>query len=97
MSKKLAARDFIGFKTLDYGPFRSCAGDLVITRLTMHHGTVFGQPKARLKNSPVMHCQRRYSQIRNGQSPRVLNPIKHCCSCFKHYLKGTSIVKANCL
>ena len=45
-------------------PLRSCSRDLVITRLTMHHGTVLGDAgkKPVHQNSPVMHCQHRYSQ-----------------------------------
>ena len=44
-------------------PFPSCATDLVIARLTMHHGIVLGKANKKPvpKNSPVMHCQRRYS------------------------------------
>ena len=47
-----------------YSPFQSRARDLVIARLTMHHGAVLGDANKKPvpKNSPVMHCQRRYYQ-----------------------------------
>ena len=40
-----------------YSAFQSCARDLVIARLTVHHGTVLGDAdkKPVPKNSPVMH------------------------------------------
>ena len=50
-------------------PSRSCARDLVIARLTMHHGTVLGDANKKPvpQNSPVMHCQPRYSQASIAQ------------------------------
>ena len=51
-------------------PFRSCARDLVIASLTMYHGTVLAEAnkKSITKNSPMMHCQLRSSQISSGTS-----------------------------
>ena len=52
------------------GPFRSCARDVIIERLTMHHGTILGDANKKPipKNSPVMHCQRRYYQASSPTS-----------------------------
>ena len=49
---------------VSYYPLRNCARGLVRARLTMHRGTVLGDANKRPvpKNSPVMHCQRRYYQ-----------------------------------
>ena len=56
---------------LRYGPFRSCARDLVIARLTMQHGTVLGDANKKtvlLQDSSAMHCQRRYFQTPSATS-----------------------------
>ena len=59
-----------------YSPFRSCARDLVIARLTMHHGTVLGDAnkKPAPQNSHVMHCQRRYYQASCANPKWVMHP-----------------------
>ena len=50
-------------------PFRNCARDLVIARLTVHHGAVLGDAiKTRRQKQTVMHCQRRYSHASSTTS-----------------------------
>ena len=54
------------FQVYGHGPFRSCARDLVVARLTMHHGIVLGDASKKPvpPNSPVMSSQ---AQLGNGE------------------------------
>ena len=69
------------------GPFRRCARDLVIVRLTIHHGTVLRDANKKSVPGWKMHCTRRYSQTSSPTSEwRIDNKSKTLpCQYFEWY------------
>ena len=56
----------------------------------MHHGTVFGTQTKKLvpQNSPVMHCQRRYSQVSGGTSEWGID----CFAVHHHFTQSFNLI-----